>query len=92
MRPLTGAVADMHGTGLAMVVPMMFFVAAWTYALAVNFWPWYRDTADSFTTTVIGTAGTCDEEFVGIVRGGEKMWDVEHNEQLGTAPEVSGKQ
>ncbi|KAH8885330.1 MFS general substrate transporter [Thozetella sp. PMI_491] len=53
--PLTGKVADMHNdTGIAMVVPMAFFIVAWTYALAVNFWPWYRDTADAFTTTEIG--------------------------------------
>lgn len=80
--PLTGAVADMHGTGLAMVVPMMFFVAAWTYALAVNFWPWYRDTADAFTTAEIGIAGPHrDEETGGIVGEGEKVRDVEHDEK-----------
>lgn len=81
--PLTGAVADMHGTGLAMVVPMMFFVAAWTYALAVNFWPWYRDTADAFTTTDIGIAGTHhrDEEVGEVVADGEKVRGVEHEEK-----------
>ncbi|ROW03809.1 hypothetical protein VMCG_05329 [Cytospora schulzeri] len=52
--PLTGAVADLHSTSLAMVVPMAFFVGAWSYALAVNFWPSYRDTADAFTETEIG--------------------------------------
>lgn len=52
--PLTGAVADMHGTALAMVVPMAFFIAALTYAVAVNFVPAYRDTADAFTETDIG--------------------------------------
>jgi FHS family L-fucose permease-like MFS transporter len=52
--PLTGVAADIHGTGLAMVVPLCFFIAAWTYALAVNFVPWYRDCADAFTTTEIG--------------------------------------
>lgn len=52
--PLTGAVADMHGTGKAMVVPMAFFVVAYSYALAVNFVPAYRDTADAFTETEIG--------------------------------------
>ncbi|KAK4120569.1 MFS general substrate transporter [Parathielavia appendiculata] len=52
--PLMGAAADLHGTGLAMVVPLCFFVAAWTYALAVNFWPWYRDTVDAFSTTEVG--------------------------------------
>ncbi|ROW04160.1 hypothetical protein VSDG_00924 [Cytospora chrysosperma] len=55
--PLTGAVADLHSTSLAMVVPMAFFVAAWSYALAVNFWPSYRDTADAFTETDIGLRG-----------------------------------
>jgi len=84
--PLTGAVADMHGTGLAMVVPMMFFVAAWTYALAVNFWPWYRDTADAFTTTEIGISGPHrDEEVGGIVGDGEKVRDVEHDEKTDSA-------
>lgn len=52
--PLTGAVADMHNTATAMVVPMMFFVAAWSYALAVNYIPAYRDTADAFTEAEIG--------------------------------------
>lgn len=58
--PLTGVAADAHGTGLAMVVPFCFFLAAWTYALAVNFWPWYRDTADAFTTTEVGLQGHHD--------------------------------
>lgn len=55
--PLTGAVADLHSTALAMAVPMAFFVAAWTYGLAVNFWPSYRDTADAFTETKTGLNG-----------------------------------
>ncbi|KAK4035462.1 major facilitator superfamily domain-containing protein [Parachaetomium inaequale] len=52
--PLMGAVADARGTGFAMVVPLCFFVAAWTYALAVNFVPAYRDTVDAFSTTEVG--------------------------------------
>ena len=73
--PLMGAVADMHGTALSMVVPLCFFVAAWTYALAVNFWPWYRNTADAFTTTEIGVRNTPvlgigDEGGDGVVGGG----------------------
>ncbi|KUI68055.1 L-fucose-proton symporter [Cytospora mali] len=55
--PLTGAVADMHSTALAMVVPMAFFIATWTYALAVNFLPSYRDMADAFTETEVGLRG-----------------------------------
>lgn len=58
--PLTGAVADMHGTATAMVVPMAFFVAAWTYSLAVNFVPAYRNTADAFSETEIGLHGHHD--------------------------------
>jgi FHS family L-fucose permease-like MFS transporter len=79
--PLMGAAADAHGTGLAMVVPLCFFVASWTYALAVNFWPWYRNTVDAFSTTEVGVrerpegvletkdgngdTGTVDEEKAG---------------------------
>lgn len=55
--PLTGAVADLHNTSIAMVVPLAFFVAAWSYALAVNFVPKYRDVADAFTETEVGLHG-----------------------------------
>ncbi|KAM0220702.1 hypothetical protein ACHAPA_003875 [Fusarium lateritium] len=61
--PLTGAVADMHNVGVAMVVPMMFFVAAWSYPLAVNFVPSYKKVVDVFYETEIGLQGrTIDEE------------------------------
>jgi FHS family L-fucose permease-like MFS transporter len=52
--PLTGVVADLHGSALSMVVPLSFFVGTWTYALAVNFWPWYRDNVDAFTSADFG--------------------------------------
>ncbi|KAK4955465.1 hypothetical protein LTR66_013427 [Elasticomyces elasticus] len=68
--PLLGAAADLNGsTAKAMSVPLCFFVAAWSYALCVNFVPSYRDTADKFTTTKIGleTGVSKDEEM-----GGEK--------------------
>ncbi|KAH8678198.1 major facilitator superfamily domain-containing protein [Xylariales sp. PMI_506] len=55
--PLTGAAADAHGTPLAMVVPLCFFVAAETYALCVNFVAQYRDPADAFSTTEVGLSG-----------------------------------
>lgn len=42
---------------MAMVVPLAFFVAAWSYALAVNFVPRYRDVADAFTETEVGLHG-----------------------------------
>lgn len=49
--PLMGYVADLYGTGTSMFVPLIFFVAAWTYPLAVNFVPSYRKVADSFGET-----------------------------------------
>lgn len=63
--PLTGAVGDHHGMGIAMVIPMTFFALALTYALSVNFVPRYRDVADAFNVADIGTeVGTVDEEKV----------------------------
>ncbi|KAF2684543.1 MFS general substrate transporter [Lentithecium fluviatile CBS 122367] len=61
-------------TALAMVVPLCFFVAAWTYALAVNFVPRYRDVADKFSTAEVGLTGHthADEESAasgGVVEG-----------------------
>jgi FHS family L-fucose permease-like MFS transporter len=41
-------------TATAMVVPMAFFIAAWSYAACVNFVPKYRNVADSFSMTDIG--------------------------------------
>jgi len=41
-------------TAFAMVVPLMFFVAAWSYTFCVNFVPSYRNIADSFHETKIG--------------------------------------
>jgi len=53
--PLLGAAADLNNsTARAMGVPLGFFIAAWSYALCVNFVPAYRDPADRFATTKIG--------------------------------------
>lgn len=41
-------------TAIAMVVPLAFFVAAWTYPFAVNFVGKYREVADRFSTADIG--------------------------------------
>ncbi|KAI6091751.1 MFS general substrate transporter [Hypoxylon rubiginosum] len=61
--PLTGVAADARNTAFAMVVPLCFFVAASSYALAVNFVPAYRDASDAFSTTEIGlTPRHADEE------------------------------
>ncbi|KAK4183354.1 putative mfs ral substrate transporter [Podospora australis] len=48
--PITGAVATVRGTALAIVVPLCFFCVAWTYALAVNFFPCYRNILDAFSS------------------------------------------
>lgn len=62
--PILGATADAYSTATAMLVPMCFFVAAWTYALCVNFVPEYRIPADKFSTAKIGLQdhGVNDEE------------------------------
>ncbi|KAJ4346154.1 hypothetical protein N0V95_005657 [Ascochyta clinopodiicola] len=62
--PLLFVAADSRGktnlatgyapTAFAMVVPLIFFVAAWTYPICVNFVPAYRKVADSFHETEIG--------------------------------------
>ncbi|KAL1987652.1 hypothetical protein VTN96DRAFT_2893 [Rasamsonia emersonii] len=53
--PILGHVADMrNSTGFAMIVPTMFMVVAWTYAMAVNFVPSYRDTVDKVGASKIG--------------------------------------
>lgn len=58
--PLTGKVMDLHHNGLAMVVPMVFFVLAWTYALCVNFAPSYKRVIDSFHETEVGIVDVAD--------------------------------
>ncbi|KAL8990755.1 MAG: hypothetical protein Q9169_008046, partial [Polycauliona sp. 2 TL-2023] len=55
--PILGATADAYspkGTGKAMVVPVCFMVAAYSYAVAVNFVPAYRDPADKTGAATIG--------------------------------------
>ncbi|KAM5347432.1 hypothetical protein ACJ41O_010437 [Fusarium nematophilum] len=60
--PLTGAVADMHNNmGIALIVPLAFFIAASTYSFAVNFVPQYREVIDAFTETEIGTVDNVDD-------------------------------
>ena len=66
--PLLFVAADSRGqtnlatgyapTAFAMVVPLIFFVAAWTYTICVNFVPAYRNVADSFHETKIGIVNT----------------------------------
>jgi FHS family L-fucose permease-like MFS transporter len=59
-------------TAVGMSVPLAFFIAAWSYSLAVNFVPAYRDVADKFSTTEIGVVGArahVDEEGGGEADG-----------------------
>lgn len=66
--PLLFVAADSRGranvgagyspTAFAMVVPLMFFVAAWSYTFCVNFVPAYRNIADSFHETKVGIVNT----------------------------------
>ncbi|KAG5642314.1 hypothetical protein DXG03_003016 [Asterophora parasitica] len=45
--PILARVADArNSTAFAMIIPVVFFLLAYTYALAVNFVPSYRDKAD----------------------------------------------
>ena len=66
---LTGKVADMHNnTGIAMVVPLAFMIAAITYAIAVNFVDDYRIPADALGESKIGVGAGSDEESNGKMR------------------------
>ena len=49
--PILGAVADARSTAIAMAVPLCFFIAAETYAIAVNFVPAYVDVVDKIGDT-----------------------------------------
>lgn len=92
--PLLGAAADANNsTATAMCVPLAFFVAAWSYALCVNFVPSYRDPADKFTTAAIGIEGPlgagrgAEDEESGSGLGAEKGGMVEE-ERVRDSPEV----
>lgn len=60
--PLTFLAAQKHGSGMGMIVPMVFFIVAWSYALCVNFVPAYRDVVDSFADADIGLQGNAHDE------------------------------
>ncbi|PYH94450.1 MFS general substrate transporter [Aspergillus ellipticus CBS 707.79] len=52
---ILGHVADMrNSTGFAMIIPTMFMVMAWTYAVSVNLAPTYRETVDKVGSSDIG--------------------------------------
>jgi FHS family L-fucose permease-like MFS transporter len=53
--PILAHVADQRNdTGFAFIIPTMFMVVAWTYAVAVNFVPSYRNTVDKVAESEIG--------------------------------------
>jgi MFS transporter, FHS family, L-fucose permease len=65
--PLLGKTADLHNsTAFAMVVPVCFFVAAWSYALCVNFVPVYRDAADMIGDSDVGLTNDSVESSAGM--------------------------
>ncbi|KAG9249070.1 major facilitator superfamily domain-containing protein [Calycina marina] len=60
--PIYGVTADAQSSAIAMVIPLNFFLLAFTYAICVNFVPYYRDPADKFTTADIGMHQTASDE------------------------------
>ncbi|PHH71652.1 hypothetical protein CDD82_6392 [Ophiocordyceps australis] len=64
--PLTGVAGDHLGDGRAMVVPMVFFVAAWSYALCVNFVPAYSRVLDSYNDAPAGLGDKSQDDIEGI--------------------------
>jgi FHS family L-fucose permease-like MFS transporter len=92
--PILFAAADSQGvanyatghapTAVAMSVPLAFFVMAWSYTLAVNFVPGYRDVVDKFHTTDIGVvAAHHDEESAAAESGSGEMVKSEAPVQTG---------
>jgi FHS family L-fucose permease-like MFS transporter len=64
-------VADDHNsTAFAMIIPVVFFVMAYSYALAVNFVPSYRDQVDK-----VGEAGLRPPQIA------EKGYDINTSEK-----------
>ncbi|TKA28589.1 hypothetical protein B0A50_02916 [Salinomyces thailandicus] len=79
--PILGAVADKYNnTAPAMGVPLAFFVAAWSYAICVNFVREYREPADRMGEAALGIEGAAggrvegeaakDEGLVATEKGG----------------------
>ncbi|GKZ85347.1 hypothetical protein AnigIFM56816_011118 [Aspergillus niger] len=84
--PILGHVADMrNSTGFAMIVPTMFMVVAWTYALAVNFVPAYRDTVDKVGESEIGLRDEASVSPKDVESGGDGLADMEKEKGEETA-------
>lgn len=81
MPPLLGAVADMHNsTALAMVVPLAFFIAAWSYAFCVNFVPSYVGPADKLGQSNLGLQGNPRDEGSSSPEGDSEKAGIERAE------------
>ena len=71
--PILGAASDARdSTQFGMVVPLCFFVAAFSYAICVNFVPAYRNVVDAFAETKVGVenVGGAKDEETGSPAGG----------------------
>ncbi|GAB7325562.1 hypothetical protein MBLNU13_g09562t1 [Cladosporium sp. NU13] len=71
--PILGAASDARdSTQFGMVVPLVFFIAAFSYAICVNFVPAYRDVVDAFAETKVGVenVGVAKDEETGSPAGG----------------------
>ncbi len=91
--PLLFVAADSRGeadvarghspTAFAMVVPLIFFVAAWSYTYCVNFVPAYRKIADSFHETKVGIVdvGAVDPEKYGTKDGSPLQTEPMHSNE-----------
>ena len=91
--PLLGAAADVNdSTAKAMVVPLMFFVAAWSYALCVNFVPAYRDVADRFEESRVGIENAGEDVERGSANGGVGKRGEERIEKVGDDSKIVEKQ
>lgn len=78
MPPILGKTADIHNsTAFAMIVPVMFFVAAYSYPICVNFVPVYRDAADKVGASSIGLKGETIAENEEIERSPSDEKDLE---------------
>lgn len=77
--PALGAAADASSTAHAMSVPLAFFVLAYSYCLAVNFVPAYRDPVDMLGAAKIGieNTGVRDEESASNGDGDVSVLDIE---------------
>lgn len=86
--PALGAVSDARNTGVAMVIPLIFFVLAWTYSLAVNFVPAYREPIDMMKDSTLAVPAAKDDEESGVEGKVEMEKDGTERREVGESPEI----